>query len=199
MSMVLSGDMLFSYAEAYLDAAKRLVSMENREYRKGDWNIFAMPLLFLFRHYLELGLKACICMKKEIEILKAVSRSDTSREELLRAREMMDEKLKCTHDLSKLVEDMKKCFLDEEGSFSKSVQDYLNHLSNYDKKSDVFRYPFDTKGNLLSPEQTIMPMDEMKKMIKETGHELNSIAAQLIEDLSLPRKVALSKIKRGVV
>lgn len=188
ISMILSGDMLFSYAEAYLNAAERLASMENREYRKGDWNIFAMPLLFLFRHYLELGLKACICMKKEIEILKAVSRSDTSREELLRAQEMMDEKLKCTHDLSKLVEDMKKCFLDREGSFSVSVQDYLNRFSNYDKKSDVFRYPFDTKGNLLLPEP-IMPMDEIKKMIKETGCELNSIATQLIEDLYLLRKV----------
>lgn len=188
MSMVLSGDMLFSYAEAYLNAAKRLASMENREYRKGDWNIFAMPLLFLFRHYLELGLKACICMKKEIEILKAVSRSDTSGEELSRAQETMDEKLKCTHDLSELVEDMKKCFSDREGSFSVSVQDYLNRLSNYDKKSDVFRCPFDTKGNLLLPEP-IMPMDEIKKMIKETGCELNSIATQLIEDLYLLRKV----------
>ena len=204
MSMVLSGDMLFSYTEAYLNAAKRLASMENREYREGDWNIFAMPLLFLFRHYLELGLKACICMKKEIEILKAVSQSDTSREELLRAQEMMDEKLKCTHDLSKLAEDMKKCFPDREGSFSESVQDSLNHLFNYDKKSDVFRYPFDTKGNWLLLDRPIMPMDEIKKMIEETSRELNSIAAQLIEDLSLLRKVALSKValskvKRGGV
>lgn len=189
MSMVLSGDMLFSYAETYLNAAKRLASMENREYREEDWNMFAMPLLFLFRHYLELGLKACICMKKEIEILKAVSKSNTSREELLRAQEIMDEKLKCTHDLSKLVEDMKKCFLDREGSFSESVQDYLYHLSNYDKKSDVFRYPFDTKGNCLLPDQPIMPIDEIKKMIKETSCELNSIAVQLIDDLYLLRKV----------
>jgi len=178
--------MWFSYAEAYLNAANRLASMENREYRKGDWNIFAMPLLFLFRHYLELGLKACICMKKEIEILKAVSRSDTSREELLRAQEMMDEKLKCTHDLSKLAEDMKKCFSNRDFSFSESVQVYLNRLSDYDKKSDVFRYPFDTKGKLLLPEP-IMQMDEIKKMIKETSRELNSIATQLIENLNLLR------------
>jgi len=143
-------------------------------------------LLFLFRHYLELGLKACICMKKEIEILKAVSRSDTSREELLRAQEMMDEKLKCTHDLSKLAEDMKKCFSNRDFSFSESVQVYLNRLSDYDKKSDVFRYPFDTKGKLLLPEP-IMQMDEIKKMIKETSRELNSIATQLIENLNLLR------------
>ena len=143
--MVLSGGMWFLCAEVYLDAVERLASMENREYRKGDWNIFAMPLLFLFRHYLELGLKACICMKKEKEILKALSRSDTSREELLRAGEMFYEKLKCTHDLLKLIEDMKKCFSDREGSFSVSVQDYLNRLSSYDKKSEAFRYPFDRK------------------------------------------------------
>jgi len=186
MSMVLSGDMLFSYAETYLNAANRLASMENREYREGDWNIFAMPLLFLFRHYLELGLKACICMKKEEEILKTLLHSNTSQEELSKAKKVMDEKLKCTHDLSKLIEDMKKYFSNRECFFSKNVQDYLNRLSNYDKKSEVFRYPFDTKGNLLLPEP-IMPMNEIKKMIKETSYELNSIAVQLIENLNLLR------------
>lgn len=184
--MVLSGDMLFSYAETYLNAANRLASMENREYREGDWNIFAMPLLFLFRHYLELGLKACICMKKEEEILKTLLHSNTSQEELSKAKKVMDEKLKCTHDLSKLIEDMKKYFSNRECFFSKNVQDYLNRLSNYDKKSEVFRYPFDTKGNLLLPEP-IMPMNEIKKMIKETSYELNSIAVQLIENLNLLR------------
>jgi len=193
--MVLSGGMLFLYAEVYLDAVERLASMENREYRKGDWNIFAMPLLFLFRHYLELGLKACICMKKEKEILKAVSQSDTSREELLRAREIFCEKLKCTHDLLELVEDMKKCFSDREGSFSVSVQDYLNRLSSYDKKSEAFKYPFDTKGNLSLPEP-IMSIDEIKKMIKETSCELNSMAIQLIEDLYPLNTAFLNKVKR---
>ena len=186
MSMVLFGDMLFSYAETYLNAANRLASMENREYREGDWNIFAMPLLFLFRHYLELGLKACICMKKEEEILKTLLHSNTSQEEPSKAKKVMDEKLNCTHDLSQLVEDMKKYFSNRECFFSENVQDYLNRLSNYDKKSEVFRYPFDTKGNLLLPEP-IMPMDEIKKMIKETSYELNSIAVQLIENLYLLR------------
>ena len=186
MSMILSGDLLFSYAEVYLNAVNRLASMENREYRKGDWNIFAMPLFFLFRHYLELGLKACICMKKEEEILKTMSHSNTSQEELSKVKKVMDEKLKCTHDLSKLLDDMKKCFSNRDCSFSGSVQEFLNRLSNYDKKSEVFRYPFDTKGNLLLSEP-IMPIDEIKKMIKETSYELNSIAGQLIEDLNLLR------------
>lgn len=186
MSMVLSGDMLFSYAEVYLNAVKLLASMENREYREGDWNIFAMPLLFLFRHYLELAMKACICMKKEEEILKTLSHSNTSQEELSKVKKVMDEKLKCTHDLSKLLDDMKKCFSNRDCSFSGSVQEFLNRLSNYDKKSEVFRYPFDRKGNLLLPEP-IMPMGEIKKMIKETSCELNSIAVQLIEDLNLIR------------
>ncbi|MBU4362433.1 hypothetical protein KJ813_07225 [bacterium] len=184
--MVLSGDMLFSYAETYLNAAKRLASMENREYCEGDWNIFAMPLLFLFRHYLELGLKPCICMKKEEEILKTLSHSNTSQEELSKVKKVMDEKLKCTHDLSKLLGNMKKCFSNRDCSFSENVQDYLNCLSNYDKKSDVFRYPFDTKGNLLLLEP-IMPMDEIKKMIKKTSRELNLIAVQLIENLNFLR------------
>lgn len=188
MSVVLSGGMLFSYSEAYLNAAKRLASMENREYREGDWNIFTIPLLFLFRHYVELVLKACICMKKELEILKAVSQSNASQEEVLRARDAMGEKLRCTHDLSKLVGDMKKCFSEREELFSKSVQDYLNRLSNCDKKSDVFRYPFDTKGDWLLPDQPMMPIGEIRKMIKETSRELNSRAVQLMENLNLLHK-----------
>lgn len=187
MSMVLSGNMLFSYAETYLNAANCLASMENREYREGDWNIFAMPLLFLFRHYLELGLKACICMKKEEEILKTLSYSNTSQEELSKVKKVIDEKLKCTHDLSKLVGDIKKCFPDKKSFLSERVQDHLNRLSDYDKKSDVFRYPFDTKGDWLLPDQPIMPLGEIKKMIKETSRELNLIAVQLIEDLNLLR------------
>jgi len=187
MSVILSGNMLFTYAEAYLDAAKRLASMENNEYRKGDWNTFAMPILFLFRHYLELGLKACICMKKEIEIINAISQPSSSREKLLRARETMSEKLKCTHDLSKLVGDMKKCFPDREESFLESVQADLNRLFNYDKKSDMFRYPFDMKGNWFLADQRIMPMSEIKKMIQKTSCEVNSIAVQLIENLHLLR------------
>ena len=186
MSMVLSGDILFSYAETYLNAAKRLASMENKEYREGDWNIFAMPLLFLFRHYLELGLKACICMKKEEEILKTLLHSSNSQEELSKVKKVMDKKLKCTHDLSKLLDNMKKCFSNKDCSFSESMQNYLNRLSNYDKKSEIFRYPFDTKGKLLLPEP-IMQMDEIKKMIKEPSRELNSIAVQLIENLNLLR------------
>jgi len=166
--------------------------MENREYLKGDWNIFAMPLLFLFRHYLELGLKACIYMKKEIEILKARSRPDTSREELLR---MMSEKPKLTHDLSKLLDNVKRCFFNRDCFFSENVQVYLNRLSDYDKKSEAFRYPFDTTGNLSLPEP-IMPIAEIKKMNEETSRELNSIATQLIEDLDPLRKAFLNKIKR---
>jgi len=183
MSVILSGETLFSYAEVYLHAAERLASMENREHCKGDWNIFAMPLLFLFRHYLELGLKACVCMKKEIEILKVVSRPSISREELLRAQKTISEKLKCTHDLPTLIEDMNKCFSGRERFFSERVQNYLKCLSDYDKKSDVFRYPFDTKGVWLLPDQPIMTIGEIKKMIKETSCELNSIAMQLIENL----------------
>jgi hypothetical protein len=68
-------------------------------------------------------------------------------------------------------------------------------LSNYDKKSEAFRYPFDTKGDLSLPEP-IMSIDEIKKMIKETSCELNSIAIQLIEELYPLNTAFLNKIKR---
>ncbi|MBU2103114.1 MAG: hypothetical protein KKF80_06930, partial [Candidatus Omnitrophica bacterium] len=83
------------------------------------------------------------------------------------------------------IKDMKGYFPGNEGFFSERVQSYLNRLSKYDKKSDVFRYPFGTKGNWLLSGQPIMPMEEIKKMVREISHELNSIAVQLIENLNL--------------
>jgi len=126
-------------------------------------------------------------MKKEEEILKTMSHSNTSQEELSKVKKVMDEKLNCTHSLSKLLKNMKKCFLERDYLFSKSVQDFLNQLSNYDRKSEVFRYPFDAKGNMILPEQPMMQIDEIKNMIKEVSSELNAIALQLIEDLNLLR------------
>ncbi len=187
MRVVFGGVTFFSYAETYLDAARRLASLETREFREGDWNMFVMPLLFLFRHYVELGLKACICMKKEIKILKVLSQPGASREEVQTARETMDEQLKCTHDVANLLRDMEKDFPEREWHFSKEVRDYFNQLSGYDKRSDVFRYPFDTKGDWILPEEPIMTMREIKKMIEDSSRELNAIAVQLMEDILLLR------------
>ena len=80
--MLINGDMIFAYAEFYLQATNQLASLETRKYRKGDWNIFCMPLLFNSRHYLELGLKACIFMKKEEMVLESLSRASASKEDI---------------------------------------------------------------------------------------------------------------------
>lgn len=194
--MLIDGDMLFAYAEFYLQATNQLASLENREYRKGDWNMFCMPLLFNFRHYLELGLKSCIFMKKEEMILETLSRENTSKEDIYKTEKIMDEKIKSTHDISKLLKSLKKYFPNEDNIFSENVKYFINLISNYDKKSDVFRYPFDTKGKSIIPEQPILQVSEIKAMIKKVSKELNAIAFQLIEDRNVARNNFYKKSKK---
>lgn len=194
--MLINGDMIFAYAEFYLQATNQLASLETRKYRKGDWNIFCMPLLFNFRHYLELGLKACIFMKKEEMVLESLSRASASKEDIYKTKNIMYEKIKCTHDLSKLLKNLEKYFPNEANIFSENVKNFINSISDYDKKSDVFRYPFDTKGKYIIPEQPILQVDEIKRMTKIASKELNSISFQLIEDLNVARNNFWNKHKR---
>lgn len=194
--MLIDGDMVFAYAEFYLQATNQLASLETRKYRKGDWNMFCMPLLFNFRHYLELGLKACIFMKKEIIVLETLSQANVLKENIYKTENMMGEKIKCTHDLSKLLKDLEKYFPNRVNLFSENVKNLINLISDYDKKSDVFRYPFDTKGKYIIPEQPILQVDEIKKMIMIVSKELNSISFQLIEDLNVTRNKFWNKDKK---
>ena len=195
--MLIDGDMIFAYAEAYLRATNQLASLETREYRKGDWNIFCSPLLFNFRHYLELVLKACIFMKKEKIVLETLLYSNVSQEDTYKTENILDEKIKATHDLSKLLKNVKKYFPSEDNLFSENVRNIIISISDYDKKSDVFRYPFDTKGNCIIPDQPILQqVDEIKRMIKVVSKELNSIAFQLIEDLNVARNNFWNKHKK---
>ena len=191
--MLINGDMIFAYAEYYLQATNQLASLKNREYRKGDWNIFCMPLLFNFRHYLELGLKSCIFMKKEEMILETLSRANASKEDIYKTEKIMDEKIKCTHDISKLLKSLEKYFPNEDNIFSENVKYFINSISDYDKKSDVFRYPFNTKGKCIIPEKPILQVGEIKAMIKKASKELNAIASQLIGDLNVARNNFFSK------
>jgi len=105
------------YAEVYLDAIKELLSwLKDRQLGYHDYQI--LPLLFLFRHYLELQLKGLI-----VQTGAKFRHKDHNLRELLNIIKPHDDKRYLTKS-PKLI----------------------SQLSVLDEKSDVFRYPEDTKG-----------------------------------------------------
>ena len=88
-----------------MEAAKRLVEPLAKGEEYNDMVVF--PIFFLFRHYVEVTLKACIITNRKIkEIMEGL---DT-------------QKLKCIHDLNKLLSELKNLFSPEEEFLSEPVQ-----------------------------------------------------------------------------
>lgn len=103
-------------------------------------DIISLPLLFLLRHSIELGLKANIC---EFEELKSNNK-----------------KIKITHNLESLFKTFKieldniitentisKDILDQIESYNRSLENLINQIHFLDKGSYSFRYPVDKDGN----------------------------------------------------
>ncbi len=118
------------YSKGYFDAAnlvsEKLLEKYTKDISKLDTFIF--PLTFLYRHSLELLLKAALfknimSINERIEIIKETR-----------------------HDLKKLFDEIVKYnkFSDDE---FKWLGDFLGNISNVDKDSDSFRYPFKITSN----------------------------------------------------
>ncbi len=92
-------------------------------------NMWFFPGVFLLRQSIELGLKALLC--------RGYSKSTY--------KELTKELQECKHDLSMLFQ--KCCVIGETNNLSVKdklwLQRYFDSLEKTDKKSDMFRFPFD--------------------------------------------------------
>lgn len=158
------------YAHGYLEAAKRLVRPMAKG--KGYNDMVAFPIFFLFRHYLELTLKACILMKRNIKRMT----------EGLRV-----EKLKYIHDLEPLLSELKKLFEPKEEFLPKQVQEKIRLIGDFDTKSERFRYPFDKNGNPLINDQMWIGMKNTKKTIEDIGFCLDGLVEKIGFDEELTK------------
>jgi hypothetical protein len=136
------------YAQSYHLVAREAVESLKKDTHMGLYgsprNDFrAYPIVFLYRHSLELYLKAVILTASPM--LK------------LRDMELIDrERLLTTHSLDVLRQDLERIFEVFEWDWDlgtpqfKKQEDFrkfISELAQVDKKSDAFRYPLDTKGN----------------------------------------------------
>jgi len=160
------------YADGYLEAAKRLIEPLSKGEKYND--MVALPIFFLFRHYVELTLKACIIAKtKSKKIMKGLNIP----------------KLKYIHNLNELLSKLKNLFSPEEEFLSKSIQGRIRLLGDFDRESQTFRYPFDKNGNCLINDQMMIGMENTKKMIKEISFGLDGLLSKLIEEKDIAQSL----------
>ena len=135
------------YAEAYHKVANETVTAlkdhQDAGFHKVPLDDFrAYPIVFLYRHSLELYMKAVILTAAPMLMMK--SKTEINREKLLN-----------THSLDSLRQQLEQVFAAYEWEWDlgtehfKTLADFRNIISELhevDTRSFVFRYPLDTKG-----------------------------------------------------
>lgn len=136
---------LASYAHAYHEAANRL--LERLQQENGYSDLDACPIVFLYRHSVELYLKAIILWGCGLVALQSGEHIDT--DALFR-----------THSLAVLLKPTKRVFkeagwlnLPKGKPFAtfEGIEDAILILEQIDPQSFAFRYPIDPKGNAHLP------------------------------------------------
>jgi hypothetical protein len=120
---------LMVYSLAYKEAADRLVQTLHEYYSA----TLTLPIVFLYRHYVELSLKDLLSMG-----IAKYSKPSTPR-------------LLNTHKIDLLWRELKpflqQIYSAKESEGIEAVEACIMEFSNMDERSFSFRYPVDTKGN----------------------------------------------------
>lgn len=123
-----------TYAEVYFRAAKRLPAEASAGAVRSRY--MGLPILYLYRHSVELLLKACV------DGLGMLVREHDSSEKF---------RFKEVHPLSTLLGDLRhrhdeaKSHTDNLKLPSKQAQDFIKELADFDDRSEKTRYPY-SKG-----------------------------------------------------
>jgi len=130
--------MLFDYAEKYMKSAYSITDYMLERSDISVLDTFFFPIAFLFRHSIELCLKACIF----VHVIEEEQRID-----------LMD---RTKHNLRDLFEELETHIgetVDLESNYVEWLKSFLCNINDVDKESDSFRYPFgitiykDLQGN----------------------------------------------------
>lgn len=132
----LGSDSFHIYATGYRRAAECLAESLLKRHRFSDYEAF--PVVFLYRHALELDLKHCICQAAKFASLRGIEGALPG--------------LQKTHDLAKLATvagGVLRMVWAKDGLLSDLLPELLRtcgELSDIDRTSMSFRYPSDNEG-----------------------------------------------------
>lgn len=149
------------FAKGYTLAANRLASLLLEAPRFSDYE--AWPVVFLYRHALELSLKHIIYSSPLLEAFKYL--------------DVVDRGLQNSHDLrwlSKIVETVLARLFPGDESLRQTiamVTETCHEFSEIDPRSDGYRYPIDSKGQRSTKRRQVVNLgsfaDRMSSVLKE--------------------------------
>jgi hypothetical protein len=157
------------YSDGFLQAGDLLV--ESLKKTPADPALI-YPILFLYRHHLELELKGRIRY-----CLSCLSGLDDA--------EIAD-KLNRGHNLQGLWSTLKSCYPDygrEMPKASRAFETLLSELSKIDPDSQGARYPVDTKGNQTITNLRCLDLSAFGSAIRKMSHYLRCIHEGIAQDV----------------
>jgi hypothetical protein len=158
------------YALAYYEAAQRLLQSILNNGNFADYDGY--PILFLFRHYVELTLKEVVSLTERIARMERIELSQFKF---------------ATHNLATLLEAsdrnlelLKETLGLNDQPFDKQTKDLILDLSGFDQRSDAFRYPVDKEGNLFFPDHFLVGLPEVARNMEYIHHSLINLTEYLM-------------------
>ena len=188
------------YATGYKEAADLLVS--GMETRQSTGTYLAYPVMFLYRHYLELRLKEIVIGLKELGALSV----DLGRLNLWPQLPDPKERGHCltyfwremlAYWFGAIEEDIVTGIVIEEVEPTYDiVGERINELDEIDRSSEVFRYPVDNKTG--KPHQISAPdlpeLNHVKDVVDAIAYHLDTISGLVYES-----KEELKELYEGAV
>jgi len=154
----------FVYAMAYKDAADRLVEQIQDYYDHDDKP--ALPILFLYRHWVELRLKTII-IRLDILCRTQMPKEDFGKHNLENLWRYVNDHLSCLPDAG-----------DTDQTEIGSLESLIKELSNLDHKSMNFRYPHSLTNSVFAL-PGIMSMSHLKAMMNVLDNGLSYVEGGL--------------------
>lgn len=151
-----------TYTAGYRMAAESLVQ---RVIEEGTQDLLIYPIVFLYRHYIELRLK---------ELLLSGNR-------LLKRPVKVEKEHNIQRLWCKCREIIKAVWPDEDKLFLEVIEDRIGQFCSVDPKSMAFRYPEDLKGNETLQGLQVINVRHVSKIMEELGNSLDGVSIGINE------------------
>jgi hypothetical protein len=145
-----------AYADSYKRAADHLVKKAIAKNKEQDFLIY--PILFLYRHHIELQMKY---------IIRMWYRRDEDRPNYMHHR-LGDLWRECR----KIIEE---AFPDDESDDVEIVEEVIRELVEADPGSFTFRYPVDKKEQPVFEEERFISLQNLYEVMQKTSHFFDGV------------------------
>jgi len=167
---------ILDYVHGYLFSANALLDQleESKEYSTKEniqhhLDLYAMPIIFMYRQYFELSLKQIYLEYSDTSFAEQEEMIKNTQHNLIKAFEYTKP------IIASVLENSEKQYLD-------AFENYIKQFHSYDEKSFNFRYPYDKKLNLIFNNKKINLYN-----LKERMNEIEEFLCHIMPLLDIKR------------